>query len=122
MNEPINENLNLNNQTIINCCEGIEDNDVCTIKILSAYYKKAQILNMSYNRITNLKDGEKNQDAVTLNQTRMVFNGVTNMINESILSPNADINMNKHKISNLQIGDLSNDAGILRQLTAMRII
>ena len=41
INEPISENVNMINRKIINCNEGIEDNDVCTIKKpYSLLYKK----------------------------------------------------------------------------------
>ena len=47
INEPISEDVNINNRKIINCKEGINDNDVCTIKYLTVYYKKGLSLNMS---------------------------------------------------------------------------
>ena len=58
INEPISEDVNLNNRKIINCNEGINDNDVCTIKHLTVYYKKGLSLNMSNQKITNLADGQ----------------------------------------------------------------
>ena len=44
--EPISEDVNMTNRKIINCNEGTNDNDVCTIKNLSVYYKKKLSLNM----------------------------------------------------------------------------
>ena len=35
INEPISEDVNMNNRKIINCNEGKNDNDVCIIKNLS---------------------------------------------------------------------------------------
>ena len=35
INELISEDFNINNRKIINCIEGKNDNDVCTIKILT---------------------------------------------------------------------------------------
>ena len=40
INEPISENVNMNNRKKINCNEGTSDNDVCTIKRLKVYNKK----------------------------------------------------------------------------------
>ena len=68
INEPISENVNMNNRKIINCNEGIEDNDVCTIKTLSEYYKKGLTLNMSNQKITNLADKTDINDAVNFKQ------------------------------------------------------
>ena len=68
INEPISENVNMNNRKIINCNEGIEDNDVCTIKNLTVYYKKGLSLNMSNQKITNLADGTEPNDAVNFKQ------------------------------------------------------
>ena len=58
----------MNNRKIINCNEGINDNDVCTINNLTVYYKKGLTLNMSYQKITNLADGTDTNDAVNLKQ------------------------------------------------------
>ena len=68
INEPISENVNMNNRKIINCNEGVEDNDVCTIKNLTVYYKKGLSLNMSNQMITNLADGTEPNDAVNFKQ------------------------------------------------------
>ena len=46
INEPISENVNMNNSKIINCNECIEENDVCTIKNLTVYYKNGLSLNV----------------------------------------------------------------------------
>ena len=40
INEPISEDVNMNNRKIINCNEGINDNDVCTIKPLQSITRK----------------------------------------------------------------------------------
>ena len=68
INEPISEDVNMNNRKIINCNEGINDNDVCTIKNLTVYSKKGLSLNMSNQKITNLADGTDPNDAVNFNQ------------------------------------------------------
>ena len=68
INEPISENVNMNNRKIINCNEGIEDNDVCTIKNLTVYYKKGLSLNMSNQKITNLADGTDPNGAINFKQ------------------------------------------------------
>ena len=56
----------MNNRQIINCNEGINDNDVCTITNLTIYYKTGLSLNMSNQKITNLADGTN--DAVNFKQ------------------------------------------------------
>ena len=38
INKPISENGNMNNRKIINCKEGKDETDVCTIKNLTVYY------------------------------------------------------------------------------------
>ena len=68
INEPMSEDVNMNNTKIINCNEGIEDNDVCTIKNLTVYYKKGLTLSMSNQKITNLADGTDTNDAVNFKQ------------------------------------------------------
>ena len=40
LNEPISNDVNMNNRKIINCNEGEDEKDVCTIKNLTVYYKK----------------------------------------------------------------------------------
>ena len=45
----------MNNRKIINCNESTNDNDVCTIKHLTVYYKKVLCLNISKKNITNLQ-------------------------------------------------------------------
>ena len=56
LNEPISEHLNMNNRKLINCNEGEDDKDVCTIKNLTVYYKTGSTLNISNEKITNLAD------------------------------------------------------------------
>ena len=68
INEPIFEVVNINNRKIINCNEGINDNDVCTIKNLTVYYKKKLSSNISNQKITNLGDGTDPNDAVNFKQ------------------------------------------------------
>ena len=58
----------MNNRKIINCNEGINDNDVCTIQNLTVYYKKGLSLNLSNRKITNLSDGTETNDAVNFKQ------------------------------------------------------
>ena len=68
INNPISEDVNMNNRQIINCKEGTEDNDDCTIKNLTVYYKKGTTLNMSNQKITNLANGTDFNDAVNFKQ------------------------------------------------------
>ena len=68
INEPISEDVNMNNRKIINCNGGTNDNDVCTIKNLIVYCKKGLSLNMSNQMITNLADGTYPNDAVNFKQ------------------------------------------------------
>ena len=58
----------MNSRKIINCNAGIDDNDVCTIKNLTVYYKKGLSLNMSNQKITNWADGTNPNDAVNFKQ------------------------------------------------------
>ena len=58
----------MNNRKIINCNEGENETDVCTIKNLTVYYKKGLTLNMSNQKITNLADGTDPNDAVNFKQ------------------------------------------------------
>ena len=58
----------MNNRKIINCTEGTNDNDVCTIQILTVYYNKGLTLNMSNQNITNLADETDFNDAVNYKQ------------------------------------------------------
>ena len=41
INEPISEDVNMNNRKIINCNKGTNENDVCTIKTLQSITRKA---------------------------------------------------------------------------------
>ena len=68
INEPIYEDVNRSNRKIINCNEGTNDNDVCTITNFTVYYKKGLSLNMSNKKITNLTDGTEPNDAVNFKQ------------------------------------------------------
>ena len=68
INEPIYEDVNMNNRKIINCNKGTNGNDVSTIKNLIVYYKKGLTLNMSNQKITNLADGTDPNDAVNFKQ------------------------------------------------------
>ena len=40
INEPISEDINMNNIKIINCNQGTNDNGVCTIKNLTVLHKR----------------------------------------------------------------------------------
>ena len=66
INEPISEDVNMNNRKISNCNEGTNDNDVCTIINLTVYYKKGSTLNMSNQK--KLTDGTDPNDAINFNQ------------------------------------------------------
>ena len=68
LNEPISEDVNMNNRKIINCNEGVDEKNVCTIKNLTVHYKKGSTLNMSIQKITNLADGTDPNDAVNFKQ------------------------------------------------------
>ena len=69
---PIKLNLNLNNNKITNCREGVDENDVCTmrnIRNLSISITHFNTdLSMNNNRITNLADGIALNDAVNVRQ------------------------------------------------------
>ena len=47
LNEPISDDVNMNNNKIINCNEKEDEKNMCTIKNLTVYYKKGLTLNMS---------------------------------------------------------------------------
>ena len=68
INEPISEDINMNNRKIINCNEGVDENDVCKIKNLTVYYRKGSTLNMFNQKITNLANGTDSNDAVNFKQ------------------------------------------------------
>ena len=68
LNEPISDDVNMNNKKIINCNEGEDEEDVCTIKNLTVYYKKELTLNMSNQKITNSAYGTDLNDAVNFKQ------------------------------------------------------
>ena len=68
INEPISEDVNMNNKKIINCNEGVDENDVCTIKSLTVYYKKGSTLNMFNQKITNIAKLTDPNDAVNFKQ------------------------------------------------------
>ena len=58
----------MNNYKIINCCEVINENDVCTVKNLRSYHMIGNELNMRNQRITGVADGMALNDAVNINQ------------------------------------------------------
>ena len=87
----ISENLNMNNKKIINCEEGVDDNDVCTIKNLTVYYKKYETLNMYNYRITNCRQGVDDDDACTMRNLRN--------LRISITHHDTDLRMNEHIIT-----------------------
>ena len=68
INEPISEDVNMNNRKINNFSESTEENDVRTIKSLTVYYNKKLSLNMSNHKITNLLDWTDPNDAVNFKQ------------------------------------------------------
>ena len=47
INEQISENVNMNIRKIINCNESTNDNNTCTIKHFTVYYKTGLSFNMS---------------------------------------------------------------------------
>ena len=58
----------MNNRKIINCNESTIDNNVCTIKNLTVYYKKGLSLNMFNQKITNGANGADVNDAINFKQ------------------------------------------------------
>ena len=78
---PISENVDMNNKKIINCSEGENDNDVCTMKNL-----RSQVvdLRMNNHRITNLADGISTNDAVNLKQLRQTETTVVTSLTSSL--------------------------------------
>ena len=55
-----NEDINLNNSNrIINCREGVEQNDVATMKNLSLCHLKGLPIDMRNNKITNVAEGSR---------------------------------------------------------------
>ena len=76
INEPMSEDVSMNNGKIINCNEGTNDNDFCTITNLTVYYKKGLTLNMYNQKITNLADGTAPNDAVSFKQLSSLENKV----------------------------------------------
>ena len=102
INEPISKDVNLNNRKIINCNEGTNDNDVCTIKHLTVYYKQELTLNMSNQKITNLTDGTEPNDAVNFKQLsnldKKYIKRVVNMVGGEAV---AYANMNLLRILNV---------------------
>ena len=105
---PISNNLNMNNNKIINCNEGTDENDVCIIKNLTVYYKKYEPLNMYNNRITNCSQGVDDDDACTMRNLRN--------LRISITHHDTDLRMNEHRITNLADGIGLNDAVNIKQL------
>ena len=76
INEPISEDVNINNRKIINCNENTNDNNVCTIKELTVYYKNQLCLNMFNQNITNLSDGTDTNYVVYFKQWSSLKNKV----------------------------------------------
>ena len=104
--------MDMNNNKIINCKQGENDNDACTIKNISVYYKKYKPLNMNNFRITNCKSGVYKNDVCTMKNIRN--------LSISIIHHETDLKMNNHRITNLLYGIAMNDAVNVKQLIDSR--
>ena len=67
LNEPISENVNMNNRKIINCNKWEDETDVCTIKNFTVF-KKGSTLKMSNQIITSIADETDPNDAINFKQ------------------------------------------------------
>ena len=116
----ISENLNMNNKKIINCEDGEDDNDVCTIKNLTVYYKKGNpiklehscSIDMNNNKITNCREGVDENDVCTMKNIRNLSISITHF--------NTDVNMNNNRLTFLSDGIALNDAVNVKQLIDSR--
>ena len=101
INEPISEDVNMNNRRIINCNEGVNENYMFTIKNLTVYYKKESTLNMVKlwltKKIINVSDGTDLNDAVYFKQFTSLEDNVVSLDDKYI---KREVNI----ISNVAIG------------------
>ena len=85
----------MNNNRIINCSEGINENDVCTIKNLRSYHMIGNELNMRNQRITGVADGMALNDVVNINQ-------LNNLSKNTFCCKSGILNFNRNGISVIQ--------------------
>ena len=101
INEPISEDVNMNNRRIINCNEGVNENYMFTIKNLTVYYKKESTLNMVKlwltKKIIKVSDGTDLNDAVYFKQFTSLEDNVVSLDDKYI---KREVNI----ISNVAIG------------------
>jgi hypothetical protein len=111
-------NLDLQNKKIINCAEGTEENDVVTIKNLTAYYKKGGNIDLGQNKIINCFMGVNPNDVCTmanlsfyhtkpeikeaLDDFRLTL--LSNARTEALASRVSDLNLGNNKIINCKFG------------------
>jgi hypothetical protein len=60
--------IDMASHKIVNCAQGTEDDDVVTLRGLTAYYRRGSPLNMNRQQINNLAPGTLADDAATLGQ------------------------------------------------------
>jgi hypothetical protein len=72
INEPISENLDMNNHKISNLKDGESDQDAVTLKQFNNLCNND--INLHNNKITNLKDGENLQDAMNYRSVKSLIN------------------------------------------------
>ena len=110
MRLPISEDVDMNNKKII-ICKG-DDDDICTIKNLSVYYKKGNPIklgdscpiDMTNNRIINCSKGINENDVCTIKNLRSYH-----MIGN-------ELNMRNQRITGVADGMALNDAVNINQL------
>ena len=110
----ITDNINMNNKKIINY-EGVDDNDVCTIKNLYVYYRKGSPyilghfcpIDMNNNKITNCSLGVDENDVCTMKNIRNISITITHC--------NTDLSMNNNRITSVADGIPLNDAVNVKQ-------
>ena len=79
---PISEDVDMNNKKIINCIEGENVDDICTIKNLSVNYKNGNLLDKSNNRIIKCSEGIHENDVFTIKNLRRNLSTYHNIGNE----------------------------------------
>ena len=112
MRLPIYEDVNMINQKIINCKEG-DDDDICTIKNSSVYYRKENEIklghscpiDMNNNRIINCREGINENDVCTIKNLQSNMSIIRN-----------ELNMRNQRITGFADGMAQNDAVNIKQL------
>ena len=105
---PISEDVNMNNKKIINCKEGDNDDDICTIKNLSVYYSKRNLLDINNNRIINYSEVINENDVCTIKNLR------SNMSTYHMIQK--ELNMRNQRITGVEDEMALNDAVNVNQL------